>query len=318
MPQSVRGVSPIHPARRIEATTRAPTQTLGALEPATRREVPPPFVQILREALHRLRERVTEVRAEAEPLNRVLGFRSLEGEADELTRDLSRLEEDEQRWAKELRSDVREGGATARAGLDATAEADLALLLQLEQRHQERVTQRQRLDAAAGRTQERARAVARLVDDEASAQRTPLRLPYAWVLPVLVTAGALLALSWRLWSALPLLTPGSLLQGGAVLAAAAWFFLHPLHRRAAVLSRLADLRRRREREQVAEADAASELRHALKVFEEVDAACRREEEAALAVFHRRPGAQRYLRASGAVVVTQFETPPEVFDRVPAR
>jgi hypothetical protein len=87
-----------------------------------------------------------------------------------------------------------------------------------------------------------------------------------------------------------------------------WLSLDPLARRAWLVRRLEQLTAWRQTAAEREARARQTLLHALKLFEEVDAQCRREEAAADAVFQRRPGVQRYVAKSGAVVAV---TVPQV-------
>ena len=301
MPSRIGAVAPIQPPRPIERVGSLITDHARPLPPATRLEVRPPFIQALREALHALRDRVVGVRAEDEPVTRYLGFRSLDQEAQDTTRELDGLDDDERTWAESLRAEVSQEQQQAQDALDDDARADLAALLQLEQRHVERTTVRQQLDQVTERSQARARTVARLVQEEAEVGKTPLRLPRAWLLPTVVTALAAVTVGARVVRGLPLLGWSSAIAAAASFLTLLWLVAHPLLRRGPLVRRLAQLRTVREAEQQQEAEAAAALRHALKVFEDVDAACRREEDAAQAVFHRRPGVQRYLKASGPVV-----------------
>jgi hypothetical protein len=125
------------------------------------------------------------------------------------------------------------------------------------------------------------------------------------VMAVLSLGFFLLVLRESRW--LPVLRWSSALGALSMVAVGAWLGSDPHERRVWLVAQFEELAKWREDAAARETRAKEELTRALKLFESVDAECQREEAAALAVLKRRPGADRYVSASGSVVV--FEATP---------
>ncbi len=279
----------------------------GALEPEPRQgpaKRRAPAAPSLRESLAALKEGLTRVEAEGEPVTRTLGFRALQREAAPDALEPEHLERPEEReWAKELLQAVRTGEARTQLGLGDEARADLGLLLHLEQLREARAQAAQLREAALHAQREHRSGADRLAREEARLRRQAQTLarPRSTqvVLGVSLALVGALALGGLFASGL-----GSRLgvTGCALLVlAGAWLSLAPWQRRAWVQRRLAELAALQKSQAAREAEDAERLVRARKCFEDVDAECQREEAAALAVFLRRPGAQRYLRLTGPAV-----------------
>ncbi|MDP1829512.1 MAG: hypothetical protein Q8L48_39965 [Archangium sp.] len=307
---SAEAVSRLRPiAASAVAAVRPRPEVLGD---ATQRVVLPAFEQALRQAIAGIRETVKQLETESDGLTRHLGYRALNRDVSEQGIDPQQLPDPEDRaFAHDVLRGAQQREAQCLAGLDAAAREDLEVVLQLEQARQQRTDAEARHRTAVAEQLAQRGVVEGLARDARSRERlieTPswtrwpalvLSLAGLGLLVVLVVRPALLG-AWA--AGLPVWRWTSVLAAVALTLAGGWFGMNPLQRRAwwqARLQRLAtSLRSAREREEV----SANALRHARKLFEDVDAECRREEEAARAVLQRRPGAKRYVSLSGPSVL----------------
>lgn len=287
-----------------------PTEVLGA---ATVREVATPFEQALREAIASLKEQLTRVEGEADPLTRHLGYRAFNRDARARNLDPNALSDPEdQAYAQELLQTARGREAQSFAALDDTARVDLQVLLYLDERlHAREAAAHQRAAAAQVKSAERA-TVERLQQQAARHEAEVAQLPStprpAWlrvlgVVLATLSVAVLAALITHptLWAALPVLRWTSGLVALSMVVVGGWLGMDPLQRRKWALEQLRQLSEWTSTAAQREAAANEALTHALKLFEEVDAECKREEAAALAVLKRRVGAERYVSLSGGVV-----------------
>jgi hypothetical protein len=313
---SVRGLVAVEPLSRLQPIgerTKPPTAVLG---PATLRLHVPRFEQALRDAIAGLKESMARIALESDPLTRHLGFRALNRDAKARHFEPEKLSEpDDQQYAKELLKSVEGRETQSLDALDPNDREDLETLLRFETRTQERIfvsTQR----AAATQVAEDERSKSTRLEQEVARQRAAIaQLPEdakpVWlrvmgvVMAVLSLGFFLLVLRESRW--LPVLRWSSALGALSMVAIGAWLGSDPHERRVWLVAQFEELAKWREDAAARDTRAKEELTRALKLFESVDAECQREEAAALAVLKRRPGADRYVSASGSVVV--FEATP---------
>ncbi len=335
MLKPVLGAEPISRIRAIPELP--PVRGLGPVESveavATRRTVPHPFEQALRDAVVTIRETWARVETEEDPLAKHLGFKALNRGVGDSGFDPAQLSEaDDQVYARDLLHALRGAEEQSFIYLDDAARVDLETLLRFEQKSHERtVASETRASAARDETRERV-VVERLQQDVVRHEQLLSRLPSTPRPGWLRVLGALVAVASLGVLGVVVRQPGLIAQWFAGLPAlrwstavgavgtglwGAWLGMDPLQRRAWMLERLQEVASWRQTAAQREAVATEALVHALKLFEEVDAACRREESAAQAVVQRRPGVQRYLSASGAVVavtIAQVQVPRALVPR----
>lgn len=316
----VHGPEPLWTTRSI--SNRPPPRAVQVLGAATERRPVTLFEQALREAIVGLRESMARIEAEVDPLAKHLGFRALNRDAGARGLDEKQLSQpDEQAYARQLLDAARGREAQSFAALDEAARLDLEVLLHLEERlHAREEASSRRAAATRDDAAERAR-VERLwrdlerkcaVVDRLTSAARPLWLRVMGVvlgLTSLVVFGVVLRIPRLLgeWAqGLPALRWTTVLGTVGFAALGAWLSVDPRQWRAWLLARVQRLAETRRGAAERAARAAEELTRARKLFEQVDDECRREAVAALAVFQRRPGAQRYVNTSGTVVVLKVE------------
>lgn len=311
----VRGPEPPWTTRPVFA--RPPQRVIPPLGPATSHAPRAAFEQALREAMIALRESMAHVDAEADPLAKHLGYRSLHRQVQAGGLDERQLSDAEERtYAHQLLETVRSREAQSFAALDDAAREDLETLLRREE-HLHAWDETSTRHAAASRDHATERATAERLQRElerqgAAADRLGLRTRPLWLrvlgalLAVASASAVVLVRRSDLWSAwmegLPALEWTSLAVALGLGAWGAWLSVDPRQRRAWLLERVERLVLAHRGATIRATRAADELTRAKKLFEQVDDECRREEAAALAVLQRRPGAQRYVSATRQVVV----------------
>jgi hypothetical protein len=292
------------------------------LAEATLRTAPPAFEQALRAAIAGLRDSMARLEAEIDPLSKHLGFRALNRDVAARGVDPEQLSRpDEQQYAGELLRSARGREAQTFVGLDPAARLDLEVLLQLERRLHERdalAARRAAADQAQAKERDTAERLERdLVRERETVEKAPAVTRPLW-LRLLGVAAALLSFAFAAALAAQPHLLGAWLDGlpavrwssvlGALLLGAlgSWLGTDPAKRRAWLLAQVEALTESGRLAKAREREAAEALTRARKLFEEVDAECRREEAAALAVLQRRPGAARYVSTTGTVVVFDVE------------
>lgn len=290
-----------------EAPPVQPTPVV--LAPATWRTPTSPVEEALRAVLHQFAAALGRVETQTEPLTRHLGFRTIRRELNDAAvnpENLSDLED--QAWAKSLVDSARVKEHATLGSLDAQARSDLEVLLHFEQRLDERLAADVRRKAAS-EDQVTQRAVLTRLERDAERRRLDFvklessrRPKWARVLGVVIAVCSCGVLALRMeFEASPVLNVVTL--AGVVFSGllGSWLALDSRQRRAWLKERLEELATLKQSAAEREAHAKEHLTHALKLFDEVDAQCQREEAAARAVLLRLPGAERYLRTSGPVV-----------------
>lgn len=299
---------PLSKLRAIgDRATRPPSAVLG---PAAVRVPVTPFEQALREAIAGLRESLAKVAAERDPLTRHLGFRALNQDAKARHFEPEKLSEaDDQDYARELINSVQTKEHQSFEALEANEREDLEALLRFETRLNERAFVSSHRTVASQQAEAEQSTTARLEREVARQQAAVAELPDApkpvWLrvsgVVLSVLSLALLVLVWREAKWVPMLRWSTALGAFTTVLLGAWLGSDPYERRVWLLEQLNELSKWKEDAVVREQRAKEELTRALKLFESVDAECQREEAAALAVLKRRPGAERYVSASGAVI-----------------
>ncbi|MDP2273453.1 MAG: hypothetical protein Q8N23_16150 [Archangium sp.] len=279
------------------------------LAPATWRTATSPLEEALRAALHQFAAALGRVETEPDPLTRHLGFRTVRRELNEAAVAPQNLSDpEEQAWAKSLVDSARAKEHATLGALDAQARSDLEVLLTFERRLDERHAA-DVLRKAATQDQLTQRAVLSRLQRDTERRRADFvklessrRPKWARVLGVVIAICSFGVLALRMeFDASPLLSRVTL--AGVIFSGllGSWLALDSRQRRAWLKDRLEELATLRQSAAEREAHAKEHLTHALKLFDEVDAQCQREEAAARAVLLRLPGAERYLRTSGPVV-----------------
>jgi hypothetical protein len=308
------------PIRRLLATepiskplaigARAVRPASAVLGPAAVRVQLTPFERALREAIAGLRESLEKVAAERDPLTRHLGFRALNQDAKARRFEPEKLSEvDDQQYARELLDSVQTGEHQSFEALQPSEREDLEAVLRFETRLQERELVSAHRTVASQQTEAEQSNTARLEREVARHQAAVAELPDTpkpvWLrlsgVAVAVLSLALLAVVWREVKWVPLLRWSTALAAMTTVLLGAWLVSDPYERRVWLLEQLHELSKWKEDAVVREQRANEELTRALKLFESVDAECQREEAAARAVFKRRPGVERYVSTSGAVI-----------------
>ncbi len=270
----------------------------GVLGEATHRVLPDPFEVVLRDALISLREALSRLDSEADPVARHLGIRGLKRDvaASELdVEQLSRI--DEQVYARELISDLVGREARSLDKLDGAARADLEVLLRLEQLIHEKLDVAAR-GVHAARDQALERATAERIQRDIERQTRMVEglptTPRPWWLRL---TGVTLAITGFAVFVVSRTTPGrwiGVLAAVSLAATGFWLSLDPSRRRERLLAGLQRLVDLRQLVTDRDARAGEVLALARTRFEEIDLACERQEALALAVFERRPGIRPYV------------------------
>lgn len=294
---------------QLEGPGRIQTPSLGH---ATRRDIPEKFEQAVREALVELRQALASIEQERDGVVRHLSYRALSHEVRTSGLDGRALSEgDERTYARQLVQQVHQHVAHSFQQLDFNAQRDVELLLHLEERMGQRAERRQaatdaaqQLDDSRGQLQQMEREVARLskaLQNVSARQPRPMWLRAVGVILSLagVTAGTV-TFSQRNTVELPWVWMS---VGVIVGAAGLWLSVDSTQRRAWMRSALEKMVERRKGVVQRAAEAQAALERAKVLFEQIDAECRRDEEALKAVMERRPGALRFLGAQTALILT---------------
>lgn len=272
-----RGPGPVVRSTPIEAAAKVLART--------------PFERALRDSLHALRERVVTAQTETDPLNRHLGFRVLRSELTAATPDLEAVDDAEEReWAEALLDSIKDEAHLSYESLTPDERQDFEVLLRFEAGLAARTEFHQRVLASRQLARSERANLERLTHQP----RTGTTLLFA--------AGAL-CLGWMIFSVIrstPATTWFSFAASVVLLSAGGWLAANP--RRALEALRSAEAKER---------DAREGLRHALKVFEDMEAESQREEAAARAVLLRRPGIERFVAISAPQVTPAMKTAGEV-------
>lgn len=279
---------------------------------ATQHVSPDQFERVVREAVISLKDALTRIENEPDPLTRHLGFRALARDVSDAGIETQRLSQpDEQMYVRSLVQDVLGRESISLGQLDPSARADLEVLLRYEKTVFEKQHATEQRDVAQKQYTSIREAMERAQRDIERHTRSlavlpenprPFWLRLSGIALAVLSLGSLGLLVEQIRLRQPRLTaPWNwtwALAAIGLTALGVWLFVDPTARKGWLVSRLQQLRDSLRTAAERENLSKEAMSRALDLFERVNAECREEEEAALAVLKRRPGARRYVSVIG--------------------